>query len=53
MLEGNPKDQPCQLEENHAFLNYFTWIYILFQIGFYTFRNSDKMKGKNYFLQAY
>ena len=31
--EENPKEQPCQPEENPVFPDSFTWIYILFKIG--------------------
>ena len=31
--EGNPEEQPCQPKENLLYPNFFTWIYILFEIG--------------------
>ena len=33
--EGNPKEQPCQPEENLVLPESFNYIYILFQIGFH------------------
>ena len=30
--EGNPEEQPCQLEENPVHPASFTWFYILFKI---------------------
>ena len=33
--EGNPREQPCQPEENPDHPSSFTWIYILFKIGYF------------------
>ena len=38
--EENPKEQACFPKENPVLPNSFTWIYILFPIGFLTFLNS-------------
>ena len=33
--KGNTKEQPCQPEENLVHPDSFTWIYILFKIGYF------------------
>ena len=33
--EGNPEEQPCQTEKNPVHPDSFTWIYILFKIGYF------------------
>ena len=48
--EGNPEEQPCQPEEYTVLPDSFTQIYILFQIGFFTFQNSNKMLSRFFLL---
>ena len=33
--EGNPEELPCQPEENPVHPDSFTWIYIIFKIGYF------------------
>ena len=51
-LKGNPEEQPYQPEENAAFPNAFTRIYILFQTGFFYFPNKlQDLKQKLFVLK--
>ena len=48
--EGNPEEKPCQPKENPVLFDYFTKIYILFEIGF-TVSNAPRGSSKQIFLR--